>query len=158
MQFDLLSIKEAGFTGFKTVAEMKDGGYLRLPDSEGVYMLLRNSAEPPRFLRVGTGGHFKGKNPNVSIEELHANWVDRASVVYIGKATSLKKRLGQHMRFGEGANVGHWGGRFIWQHADADNLLVCWRSTREDPREIEAGLIQDFARQYGSRPFANLVD
>ena len=158
MTFDLAGIKGAGFSGFKSVAEMKGGGYLGLPDSSGVYMLLRRSTEPPCFLQVGTGGHFKGKNPNVSVDVLQANWVDGASVVYIGKATSLKKRLGQYMRFGRGANVGHWGGRYVWQLADADDLLVCWKRTTEGPRDVEARYIQDFVMQYGQRPFANLVD
>ncbi len=152
------TIVEAGFIGFRTVSEMKDGGYLSLPDLPGVYMLIRKSTSDPTFLEIGTGGHFKGKDPNVSQSVLISNWVPEACVVYIGKATSLKKRLGQYMRFGKGANVGHWGGRFIWQLADADQLLVCWKTTSEDPRAVEAAMIQDFVTKYGRRPFANLID
>ena len=155
---DSKSIVDAGFGGFKTVAEMKAGGYLNLPDAPGVYVIIRKNASAPNFLRVGTGGHFKGRDPNVSEEELRANWVTGTCVVYIGKATSLKKRLGQYMRFGNGANVGHWGGRFIWQLSDADQLVVCWKTTKEGPRVVEAGYIQEFVSQYGCRPFANLVD
>jgi len=159
MDFSSLdSLKKAGFRGFNTVAEMKDGLCMRLPDFPGVYIIFRYDDTAPKFLQVGSGGFFKGKDPNVSIAELQANWVPEAHVVYIGKATSLKKRLGQYMRFGDGKNVGHWGGRYIWQLADADDLIVCTKLTEEDPRAVEADLIQDFISQYGQRPFANLKD
>ncbi|MDD3195392.1 MAG: hypothetical protein PHU68_06285 [Paludibacter sp.] len=29
---------------------------------------------------------FKGKNPNVSLDELAYNWVDGANIMHIGKA------------------------------------------------------------------------
>ena len=154
---NIASIMDSGFVGFKTVSEMKSGGYLSLPAVPGVYLIV-NKDNPPHFLKVGTGGHFNGKDPNVSEAELKANWVSGACVLYIGKATSLKKRLGQYMRFGKGANAGHWGGRYIWQLADADRLLVCWKPTNEDPRTVESGYIQEFVSYYGCRPFANLAD
>lgn len=70
----------------------------------------------PEFLSHGTGGFFKGKDPNVSITELETNWVENTCVVYIGKAgTTLQKRLNQYLKFGNGQNIGHWGGRYIWQ-------------------------------------------
>ena len=53
----------------------------------------------PNFLPVGTGGLFKGEDPNVSIAELQNNWVEGTPVVYIGKATSIKKRLSQYSAF-----------------------------------------------------------
>ena len=79
--------------------------------------------------------------------------------MYIGKATSLKKRLGQYLRFGQTKNVGHYGGRYIWQLKNHSDLIVCWKTTPQyDPREIEKGLILDFKREFGERPFANLKD
>lgn len=37
-------------------------------------------------------------------------------MVYIGKAgTTLRKRLNQYLKFGNRQNIGHWGGRYIWQ-------------------------------------------
>lgn len=154
---DISSIQDSGFVGFKAVAEMKSGGYLSLPDVPGVYLII-NKDNPPHFLKVGTGGHFKGKDPNVSEAELKAHWVSGACVLYIGKATSLKKRLGQYMRFGKGANAGHWGGRYIWQLAGADQLLVCWKPIEGNPRAVESDYIQEFVSYYGCRPFANLDD
>ncbi len=124
-------------------------------------MVVRTSTEKPKFLTEGTGGHFKHKDPNVGINELEANWVEGTCVVYIGKASSLAKRLEQYLRFGEGKPVGHWGGRYIWQLADAKELLFCWLPlpSTMDPEEIEHELISTFRAQYWDcRPFANLRD
>ncbi len=149
-------LKAAGFEGFKSVREL---GCSRtaIPEGKGVYMVVRISDAAPKFLTVGTGGHFKGRNPNVSVNELEENWVEGTCVVYIGKATSLNKRIGQYLRFGGGANVGHWGGRFVWQLKDSQDLLFCWKSLYDgDPEEVEASMISEFRTIYGCRPFANL--
>lgn len=151
-------LKKAGFVGFKTVAEMKQYGRRILPDSGGIYMIIRPYTNKPLFLPIGTGGHYKGKNPNVSVQELNDNWVENTCVLYIGKATSLKTRVSTYMSFGKGAAVGHWGGRLLWQLADADEMLVCWKETEEIPRKVEEGLIADFKKIYGQWPFANLRD
>ena len=150
----------AGFTGFKTVKQMNNGGLSSVAESQGVYMILylNPTGEMPNFLPVGTGGLFKGEDPNVSIVELQNNWVEGTPVVYIGKATSIKKRLSQYMRFGQGKNVGHKGGRYIWQIPNSENFVVCWKPTQEDSRTVEAELIQQFVAEFGKRPFANLRD
>lgn len=78
-------------------------------------------------------------------------------MIYIGKAAVLRDRLRGYMRFGEGKPAPHWGGRYIWQLADAKSLLVCWKATPDEaPRLVERRLIQEFCAQYGKRPFANL--
>ena len=155
-----------GFEGFKTMGELMDGARTLIPSQKGVYVVLRESKSAPQFLTEGTGGFFKGKNPNVSLAELKDNWVEGTPVVYIGKAggagssATLQRRLGQYLRFGQGANVGHWGGRYIWQLADSRDLIVCWKSlANEEPREVERQMIADFkAAHAGKRPFANLMD
>jgi len=77
-------------------------------------------------------------------------------VVYIGKATRPPRRLRQFRDFGAGKPVGHWGGRLIWQLADADELVVAWKITAsEDPLEAERSLLGRFRGEYGSLPFAN---
>lgn len=78
----------------------------------GVYLVIYLGDDKPLFCEVGTGGFFKGKNPNVSIQELNSNWIDGEHIVYIGKATELCRRLRQYMSFGQGKNIGHWGGRY----------------------------------------------
>lgn len=149
-------MKDAGFKGFIPVSALRERGLKMIPDVPGVYMVLRVSEGAPEFLETGSGGHFKGKNPNVPVAELAANWVDGTPVVYIGKATSLRKRISQYLRFGQGKPVGHWGGRYIWQLADAPDLLFCWREVDGDPDAVETELIRAFREAYGSRPFANL--
>ena len=163
---DRQSLKAQGFEGFISVGELMTGAKKMIPAQMGVYAVLREDNTEPRFMEVGTGGFFKGKNPNVSIDELKANWVENTSIVYIGKAGSigstanLRTRLGQYLRFGEGANVGHYGGRYIWQLDDSRDLIVCWKPLdSEDPRPIEQQMISEFkALHSGRRPFANLND
>lgn len=150
-------IKKAGFIGFKKMSELFLDSSM-LPDTNGVYLVLNVDNKSGEFLTIGSGGHFKGKDPNISIAELNSNWVDDTKVVYIGKATSLKSRLRQYFSFGQGKNIGHYGGRLIWQIKYSKDLVVCWKSITTDPREYEADLIQQFVSIYSCRPFANLKD
>lgn len=153
-------LEHNGFCGFVTVGQLMASPNLVPPES-GVYMILRDNSNTPEFLNIGTGGFFKGQNPNVSIEELHDNWISDSPVLYIGKAsTSLKKRLRDYMRFGAGKSAGHYGGRYIWQLADNRDLIVCWKPISDcDPQQIEAEMIQMFKKEHsGRRPFANLKD
>ena len=162
--YDIEEIKNAGFTGFIPMKQLFLDSSL-LPAIKGVYMVLNLNKNPPEFLPVGSGGNFKGKNPNVSIFELKANWVENTIVVYIGKAgkdgsaATLRSRLRQYFGFGQGKNVGHYGGRLIWQLKNSNDLVVCWKALpTEDPRIHEANLIQQFTSRFFKRPFANLAD
>lgn len=148
-----------GFEGFLKIEDCRKD-YAKFPELPGVYIVLRRNDQNPKFLSIGSGGYFKGKNPNVGIQELNDNWVSEAKVVYIGMTTStLKKRLSAYLNFGKGARVGHKGGRFIWQLEDHEELVVCWKTMScGSPKEYETELIRDFKNRYGKRPFANLVD
>lgn len=158
-------LKEAGFKGFVEISSLMINKDV-IPDEKGVYMVLYEGAGNPDFICPGTGGAFKGKNPNVTMEELAANWVDNTCVVYIGKAggmtssSTLKKRIGQYLAFGKGKPVGHWGGRYIWQLKESCKLKICWKVLYdEEPSIVESDLIRQFAMQHrGCRPFANLRD
>lgn len=152
---NIIEIKNEGFIGFKKMSELFLDNSM-LPNNNGVYLVLNIDNKPGQFLTVGSGGHFKGKNPNISLAELKINWVDNTKVVYIGKATSLKTRLRQYFSFGQGKNIGHYGGRLIWQLKYSKDLVVCWKSLQSDPRAYEAELIKQFVETYGNRPFANL--
>ena len=119
----------------------------------------------PQFLEVGTGGYFKNKDPNVPISRLVSHWVEGALIVYIGQSGSgskgtLKKRISDMIKFGQGGRVGHRGGRFVWQIRGVEGLLFCWKEIWEDdPRNVEKELIKTFKSIYGGRrPFANLRD
>ncbi|MFJ6294711.1 hypothetical protein ACIQJX_15290 [Streptomyces griseoviridis] len=97
----------------------------------------------------------------MTVDKLGDAWVDGASVVYIGKAAGqygLNQRLADYRRHGAGLLAGHWGGRYIWQLADSDALLVAWwPMTEDDAGEAEQDLIDEFKELYGGAlPFANL--
>lgn len=157
MTKEIENYRKDGFNGFVPVSKLRSTASL-LPDSGGVYIVVRDSDNSPEFLATGTGGFFKGKNPNVGLEELESNYVAGSKVVYIGKATSLKKRVGQLLRFGAGSAIGHWGGRYLWQLADSDNLLIAWKTTSTtDPRADEIKMLEEFVSRHGKLPFANLT-
>lgn len=147
-----MALARDGFRGFVPWKALQDKA---LPSAPGVYMVLCDSADPGTFLDASPAGWFKGKNPTVDPETLSKKWVESAAVVYIGKATDLRKRLRQFSRHGHGKPEGHWGGRYIWQLADAADLLVVWKEV-PDPREEERRLLADFRREYDRIPFANL--
>ena len=157
------SLVENGFKGFISIKDLWIDR-LSVPKIRGVYLVVDPNFQDTQFIDPGVGGFFKGKDPNVDIEVLKSNIVSGAEVVYIGKAGSptgkatLYSRLGQYLRFGLTKNVGHWGGRFIWQIKKHDELVFCWKTVENgDPREVEKGLLSDFQNQYGQRPFANLT-
>lgn len=159
-------LQSQGFEGFETMGEIMDGLRTLIPAQKDIYVVLRESGSIPHFLSKETGGFFKRKNPNVSIVELKANWVEGSYVVYIGKAcgagssASFRKRLDQYLHFGQGTSVGHWVGCYIWQLADSRDLVICWKNLPfDDPRTVERQTLADFkAVHAGTRPFANLID
>lgn len=156
---------EKDFDGFVTVADLRRGDRNSIPAMPGIYLVLRDCTSHPEFLDVWTGGHFKGKDPNVPISRLKDEWVEGAVTVYIGQSGSkskgtLKRRIGELIRFGQGSGIGHRGGRLIWQLRGSDGLLVCWKEIADsDPKEFEKELIEAFkSTNGGRRPFANLRD
>jgi hypothetical protein len=151
---------DAGFAGWRSFAELRD--YLKeIPaDAGGMYVVYRSTTDEPIFLEKSPGGTWRG-DPTVKLDALEAAWVEGANVVYIGKANprQLRRRLRAYHSFGSGGAGRHFGGRYVWQLADAWDSLVAWRITNatEVPRDVEAAMIAAFVRQYGKRPFANLV-
>ena len=150
------------FEGFRTVAQLTSERCASVPARPGVYIVVTD-ARAPAFLEIGTGGHFKDRDPNVGLQVLQDNWVPGTDILYIGKAgggtsgSTLKKRLWQYLRFGRGEKVGHWGGRYIWQLGNAAELRIGWAGIA-DARAAEADLIRRFVGAHGKRPFANLQD
>ena len=69
---------------------------------------------------------------------------------------ALQKRIEEYRRNGGGEPVAHWGGRYIWQLEDRDDLLVAWNVTNEDPAVVESRMLDHFVGRYGVLPFANL--
>jgi hypothetical protein len=161
---NILKLQNAGFEGFLPISVLLNNT-AKIPAQKGVYLVIYNSLKEPQFKEKGSGGFFKGKDPNVPESELKLNWVDGSKVIYIGKAGSsdssatLISRLTQYLRFGNGEAIGHYGGRYIWQIENPGALLFCWKPvTAKEPRDEEARLIKIFFAEFGRRPFANLKD
>jgi len=169
IQFDKIrSLKEFGFDGFCSIASLM-ADEVKVPCQRGNYIIYTPRNFVVDFVRNGPGGFFKNKNPNVAVDILEKKWINNSRVIYIGQAggitkgkwscSTLNERLCAYMRFGQGWPIGHWGGRYIWQIKDFNDLKVCWISWREqiqDPREFEKHLLVQFKEQFGRFPFANL--
>jgi len=129
-----------------------------LPKQKGVYAVIYRGNGKPEFVEVGTGGHFRGRNPNVPIKTLHEKWKTNY-VLYIGRANKDKDendstifdRVKLYMRFGNGKAVGHWGGRYIWQIKGCGELEIHYMAC-DNPQAKESELIQKY------QPFANLKE
>jgi hypothetical protein len=154
------ALAEGHFVGFLPFSALSLGDVPALP---GVYAVLRISDSLPTLLETSPAGRLKGKDPSASIETLASKWVDGPQVLYIGKATrgsagrrGLQKRLDDFRRFGAGEAANHPGGRYLWQLADKDDLLLAWNATYEDAATVESRMLGDFADRYGVLPFANL--
>jgi hypothetical protein len=153
-------LEQLGFLGFVRFADLPASD---VPTSAGVYAVIREASEPPEFREVSPAGRFKDRNPTVPVAELAAAWVPGVQTVYLGKAgpgatgrRGLRKRLTEYRLFGGGRPIGHWGGRYVWQLTDADELLVAWLPTpTEDPTNLEGELIATFVAATGRLPFAN---
>lgn len=153
MGFDRSALEAVGFNGWR---HFRDLPLAAVPAKRGIYVVFRESLDPPTFLARSPAGHFKGRDPTVPVATLTAKWVEGAHVMNIGMATILRQRLDTYRRYGDGEPVGHQGGRYIWQLADSADLLVAWKTTDEDPADAEAKLIRAFMDEHGALPFANL--
>lgn len=149
----------AGFEGFVPLVTLDTS---KVPIAPGLYVVVRASADSPRFRDTSVGGWFKGKDPSVPVTRLESRWLSNTPVVYIGKAggstsgAHLAGRLRQYRRFCNGEPVGHWGGRLVCQLAELPDLLVAWRPSSGDAVTEETAAIAEFKSQYGQLPFANL--
>ena len=161
--FSPAALRAAGFVGFVTVAQLRADAYGPIPTEPGIYVVLRVSDAPPRFLAHSPAGWFKGGDPTETVSVLQAKWIPGTPLMYVGKATAgsqrrrhLRTRLAELMDFGAGRPIGHRGGRYLWQVEGSDEFLVAWRPA-EDPTAAEDDLLRAFATAHGSLPFANIA-
>lgn len=154
MAFNQQHLRDLGFVGFVPLRALHPK-CSEIPARSGVYAVTLE-ARPAAFLTLSVGGRFKGKDPTVPIGALEGKWLDETETVYIGRASSLRDRVGLLARFGQGHAVGHWGGRYLSQIAAVEDLRVCWR-LESDAVEAERELLDSFEVMLGALPFANLV-
>lgn len=159
------ALEQRGFLGFVPFSALSRAG---LPDTPGVYAVLRESLDPPAFLESSAACARPGRRGGPDrlatepVSALATNWVDAVEVVYIGKADArkhgggLETRLKEYLLHGTGKRPKHWGGRYIWQLADHEELLVAWLETAGDAASVESAMLKEFVRKTGRLPFANL--
>lgn len=150
----LATLAAAGFSGGFRVKDCP-AALSQVPQEPGVYMVGREDDERPMFIADSRAGRFKSKNPTVDRDRLARKWVSTAKVLYIGESSNLHERLHTLFRFGQGDDVGHWGGRFLWQLRDAAELRLYWQAIATH-QERKSELLHAFKKQLGSLPFANL--
>ena len=157
-------LEKLGFSGFLSIEYLRNN-LDQIPNLAGVYAIILPEGFKKNFLVKGSGGFFKGRDPNLNEGALEVEWVKQSNIIYFGKAggssssATLRKRLKQYFDFGAGKAVGHYGGRLIWQIHNSEDLLVAWKAIPdEEPAVAETRLIQTFRNQFGQRPFANLKD
>jgi|GEM_PF-2502710 len=162
-----------GMKDYVTLSEYRKDSSLpriKIPDISGVYIVVYpHELSEDMFINPGSGGYFKGENPNVEIGELFSNWVAGADVLYIGRTggttvngfvseATLRKRIKQLLQYGNGRPVGHRGGRYLWQHKNSSDFRIYWYTcVDENPVTLEQNIRKEFLDEYNQRPFANLV-
>lgn len=162
MPLNKKTLKADGFTGFRPLASLEIN---RIPQHQGIFVLLKPAGYAPRFLAKSTAGVFKKKNPSLPEAELAAEWVQDADILYIGKASpgskgnrGLRRQIQEFVDFGRGRPPGHWDGRLVWQLADPGSLQVAWKELpAEELNATQARYHADFHELHGRLPFANLV-
>jgi hypothetical protein len=153
-------LESLGFEGFLRVGELHADGCRAVPNEPGVYAIVRESTDAPKFLGRSEAPEWRGMNPTRPVVELEERWVAGAQLLFVAAAPGpgvrnlLRQRVKRMLRFGSGAVVGHWGGRLVWQLADHRSLRVSWKVT-EAPVDAMNGLVQSFERAHGAMPFAN---
>jgi hypothetical protein len=154
--FSISDLRERGFVGFVPVARLSDEP-VQAPSDSGVYAIVCEAVETPRFLERSDAGWWKGKDPTVTLDRLAAEWVPGAQTLYLGDAGSLRERIGELAKFSRahGENVRHWGGRLLWQVDGCQELLVAWK-VEPYSTALEHDLLAEFVGAYGRLPFANL--
>jgi hypothetical protein len=156
--FSRQALTDRGYGGWVPLRELRPGGTATVEGVPGTYVVVRPSDDAPVFLAVSPAGCFKGRDPSVPVDQLRANWVDGATTLYIGKADNLTDRVRSMAAFGDGRPQAHYGGRLVWQLADAAAFLFAWRPLRlgfTTARGDEVDMIERFRSAYGKPPFAN---
>jgi len=150
-----------GFGGFKAIEDHWPDGLINcssIPDQPGTYIVVCGEQFVPHFVEPGTGGSYRGRDPNVAIAALQEKWVADSRILYVGRAANLRRRIRQYLRFGRGESVSHWGGRFIWQLRNTEELLIGYVVLANGNHvSYERLLLNEYYNKHRKLPFANLT-
>jgi len=72
------SIDEVSIAGFSepvTLVELRETRCASVPAHAGIYLIERELESSPQFRIPGTGGWFKGQDPNCALDIVEAKWV-----------------------------------------------------------------------------------
>jgi hypothetical protein len=157
MSADRKELQARRFRGFVTAADLQNGKVGEVPLEPGAYVWLYEKPGRPKFLAKSPAGWFKGRDPTIAVDDLRGRWIDDTSIVYVGEAGDLRRRLKQRLSFRAGRPVGAWGGRALWQIPASGDLVFAWRTTssKQAAVALERELLAAFERTHGRRPFGN---
>jgi hypothetical protein len=157
---DGINIEE--FEWARTLAELHKEKCSTLPKHHRMYLVLRMTSDEPSFKTVSGTGLYQQKDPSYPMKTITSNWVDGASIIYIGKAggeSGIHGRVRLLVNFGFGKAVAHRGECALWHLEDSSILRLCWKACGNlQARAYETELIQRFRSYHGKRPFANMRD
>lgn len=155
------------FTKFHSIMDLRDSSdlFAKIPTGGGVYLVVYENNKNLKFNNPGVAIKiWHNRIVNAGIEVLEEKWGNvkgKSNILYIGKAganNGLRNRINQYIKFGQGRNCAHYGGRFIWQ-IDEDiyfkDLFIYFKEC-DDPENKEACLLDEFIKKYNYLPFANL--
>jgi len=92
------------------------------------------------------------------------NWIfpyprRRSSVIYIGQATNLRRRLQEHLKFAESAKKQRkhtlYYPLYEWVSAFGGRYTYITTKTSQKPKKLESNLLAMFAEHYRAWPLAN---
>ena len=149
LTFTSAGLKSAGFAGFHPLSETSQEEFEDVPDGPGVFVVLRESSQPPNFLH---------NDPTLPRNELYSRWVPDTPVLLVGRTAQLRRRVERLAFRGAGRTATRWTGRVLWQLADAQNLRVAWLSLpqAEEGTQLRIRILNRFLDQFGRPPFGNI--
>ena len=125
-----------------------------------------NGPEVPEFDEEAFE-NWKKNNPKVAIDnisqpannqfilQLLSHWKQKENILYIGKASNLKKRIGDFYSHKIGKSSPHAGGQWIKALKDIDQLFIYCAKT-DYPEVTEFKLLLKFAELLSGKPFEQI--